>query len=89
MPFEPVEVVTHDAGQAISAIAGELYCEGIVVFLGHDSDVLLSADIIQYLIEAASHKLYVMHISGSAGFSLRRALRKAACHVFSRESASG
>jgi hypothetical protein len=88
VPFEAVEVVTHDAGQAISTIAVELQCEGIVVFLGHNGDVLLSADTIQYLIEAASYKLYVMHISSSAGTSVLRTLREAAFRVFIRKPAS-
>jgi hypothetical protein len=88
VPLEPVEVVTHDAGQAISTVAGELECEGIVVFLGHDGDVLLSAGTIQYLIEAGRHKLYLMHISSSSGSSLVRALRDAASRLFHRKLAS-
>lgn len=88
VPVEPVEVVTHDAGQAISTIAGELECEGIVVFLGHDGDVLLSGDIIHYLIEAASYKLYVMHISSSDGSFLKRTVRETVSHLFSRKPAA-
>lgn len=62
VPVESFEVITHDARQAIETVASEMQCDGIVLFAGRSGGVLLASDTINYLVESARHKLYVMRL---------------------------
>lgn len=62
VPVESFEAITHDARQAIETIAGEMQCDGIVLFVGRNGGVLLASDTIDYLVKSARHKLYVMRL---------------------------
>ena len=84
-PIELLEVVTHEAGQSISKIASEMQCDGIVLFMDRNSGVLLSSEAIQYLIEAASCKLYIMRMSSSANTSPMQFVRHALARIFNKK----
>lgn len=75
VPLESFEVFSHDSRQAIDTVASEMQCDGVVLFLGRSGGVLLSADTIEYLVEKASYKLFVMHLQTRKRNTVVQALR--------------
>lgn len=75
VPLEAFEVLTHDVRQAIETMAGEMRCDGIMLFLEGGKGVLLPAETIEYLVEAASFKLFVMRSQRHERKRVMQALR--------------
>jgi len=84
-PIELMEVVAHDVGQSIGTVASEMQCDGIVLFLSGENCVLLANETIQYLMEAAGCKLYIMRMSSKANISAMKSLRHALARVFNKK----
>ncbi len=74
--LECVEVYTLHVKQAIEKVACEMKCDGIVLFLEGRDGVLLSASVIHELFEAATLKLYVMHLPAPMSKTAFRLLRE-------------
>jgi len=87
VPVEPFEVVTQAVEQAINTVASDMQCEGMVLFVGGTRGVLLSGETIQYLMEAASCKLYVMRLPGSAKKPVSESLRGILARMINRSAA--
>jgi hypothetical protein len=75
VPIERLEVYTSDVAQSIRAIASEMECEGILLFVGGNHDVLLSASEMKRLMEHFTCKLYVLRLQTDGGRSLKQILR--------------
>ena len=73
--LESIEVLSHDSRKAIETVASEMQCDGIVLFLERSGGVLLPADTIQFLMEEASCKLFVLHMQTRKRRTLGQALR--------------
>lgn len=74
--IERFEVFTRDVKQTINLLAGEMECEGIVLFLGGNQGILLPANVIKWLLETANCKLYVMHLQSGENVSLMKLIRE-------------
>ncbi len=80
VPFERLEVFTSDVVQSIWAVASEMECEGILLFVGGKHGILLSTCEIKHLMEHISSKLYIQHLHSDDGRSLRQLLRERLSH---------
>lgn len=76
VPIERFEVFTRDVKQTINLLAGEMECEGIVLFLGGKQGILLPASVIKRLLETANCKLYIMRLPSGERTSLLKLLRE-------------
>ena len=62
VPLESVEVYTHHPVQSIHALVAEMRCDGIALFLGYNSALLLPQEVIGRLVEETTCKLYIMRL---------------------------
>jgi hypothetical protein len=76
VPLERLEVFTSDVAHSIRAVASEMECEGILLFVGTKDDVLLSTIEIKRLMEHVTCKLYILRLQSNDGRSLKRVLRE-------------
>jgi len=67
VPIERFEIFTSDVVQSINTFATEIECEGILLFIGGESGILLEISEIKRLMEMGSCKLYVLHMSANTG----------------------
>ena len=88
VPIERFEVFTPDVKQTINLLAGEMECEGIVLFLGGKNGILLPASVIKHLLETANCKLYIMRLQSSENTSLIKLLRERFARRFSGRRAA-
>jgi len=80
VPLERLEVFTSDVAQSVRAIASEMECEGILLFVGGKHGVLLSASEIKHLMEHFTCKLYIQRLYSNDGRSLKRVIRERFSH---------
>ena len=80
VPIKRLEVYTSDVAQSIRAVASEMECEAILLFVGDKHDVLLSASQIKHLMEHFTCKLYVLRLQTGGGKSLKRVIREHFSH---------
>jgi len=80
VPLERLEVYTSDVAQSIRAIASEMECEGILLFVESKHDVLLSMGEIKRLMEHMTCKLYILRLQADDGRSFKRVLRERFSH---------
>ena len=76
VPLERLEVFTSDVVQSIRAIASEMECEGILLFVGDNNSILLSSIEMKRLMEHFTCKLYVLRLQGGGSKSLKRVIRE-------------
>jgi len=76
VPIERLEVYTSDVVESIRAIASEMECEGILLFVGGRDGVLLTAREIKHLMEHFTCNLYVLRLESDGNRSLKRVLRE-------------
>lgn len=67
VPVERFEIFTSDVVQSINAFTEEIECEGILLFIGGESGILLEISEIKRLMEMGSCKLYVLHMPANTG----------------------
>ena len=82
VPVERLEVFTSDVVQSINLVAGELECEGILLFIGRKDGILLQANEIKRLLEMPSCKLYIIHLHTEERGSFTQMLRQRFSHLF-------
>ncbi len=67
VPIERFEIFTSDVVQSINTIAGDLECEGILLFVGRKDGILLQASEIKHLMETTACKLYILRLQTADG----------------------
>ncbi len=82
VPIERLEAFTSDVVQSINLVAGELECEGILLFIGRKDGILLQANEIKRLLEMPSCKLYIIHLHTEERGSFTQMLRQRFSHLF-------
>jgi len=83
VPVERLEVFTCDVVQSINLVAGEMECEGILLFVGRKDGNLLQMNEIKRLLEMPSCKLYVIHLQKNTHESFLDMLRQHFSHLLS------
>jgi hypothetical protein len=76
VPIERLEVFTSDVVQSINLVAGEMECEGILLFIGRKDGILLQHQEIKRLLEMPSCKLYIIHLKANSPESFIDKLRQ-------------
>jgi len=76
VPIERFEVFTADVVQSINTIAGDLECEGILLFVGRKDGILLQASEIKRLMETTACRLYILRLGTSEDEGLIQKLLK-------------
>ena len=79
--IERLEVYTCDVVQSINLVAGEMECEGILLFIGPKDGILLQTNEIKCLLEMPSCKLYVIHLQKNTHESFVDMLRQHLSHL--------
>ena len=80
VPLERLEVFTSDVAESIRAIASEMECEGILLFVGEKNAILLSSIEMKHLMEHFTCRLYVLRLQRDGGRSLKRVIRERFAH---------
>lgn len=75
VPLERVEVFTSDVVQSIGAIASEMECEGVLLFIGGKHGVLLTDNEIKRLMEHVTCRYYILRLPSDTSRSLQHGLR--------------
>jgi hypothetical protein len=83
VPIERLEVFTSDVVQSINLIAGEMECEGILLFIGRKDGILLQMNEIKRLLEMPSCKLYIIHLQTNTHENFTYKLRQRFSHLLS------
>ena len=83
VPIERLEIFTSDVVQSINLVAGEMECEGILLFIGRKDGVLLQVNEIKHLLEVPSCKLYIIHLQTNTHESFTHKLRQRFSHLLS------
>jgi hypothetical protein len=72
---EKLEVFTSDVVQSINLVASEMECEGMLLFVGHNSGILLDVRQIKGLMEYPMCKLYITRLPTDEPKSYAQSLR--------------
>lgn len=80
VPIERLEVFTSDVVQSINLVAGEMECEGILLFVGHKGGILLQTNEIKQLMEMPACKLYIISLPTNERESFVQVLRQRFSH---------
>jgi hypothetical protein len=83
VPIERLEVFTSDVVQSINLVAGEMACEGILLFIGRKNGILLQVNEIKRLLEMPSCKLYIIHLQTNTHESFKHMLHQRFSHLLS------
>jgi len=76
VPIERLEVFTSDVVQSINLVAGEMECEGVLLFIGRKGGILLQHQEMKRLLEMPSCKLHIIHLKANSPESLIDKLRQ-------------
>jgi hypothetical protein len=86
VPIERLEVFTSDVVQSINLVAGEMQCEGILLFVGRKDGILLQVNEMKRLLEMPSCKLYIIHLQTNPHKSFTHMLRQRFSHWLNERS---
>jgi len=81
VPIERLEVFTSDVVQSINLVAGEMQCEGILLFIGRQDGILLQVNEMKHLLEMQSCKLYIIHLQTDKRERFTHMLRQRFSHL--------
>ncbi len=71
VPIEPVRLCTHDVARSIEAMAGEMNCEAVLLFLCDTREVLLGSAEIRALVDHSTCNMHFVLLPAKRG---RRAI---------------
>jgi hypothetical protein len=86
VPIERLEVFTSDVVQSINLVAGEMACEGMLLFIGRKDGILLQVNEIKRLLEMPSCKLYIIHLQTNTNKRFTHMLRQRFSHWLNERS---